>query len=139
MPDKAHSTADMISGMTPALQPGAFVFITATDPAQIAAFTPHAMATFQEAEGLSLIVPVDVAAQAACDTDSPMRCITLNVYSSLEGIGLTAAVSTALGDAAIPCNIVAAYHHDHVFVPADKCDHAVEILKALQNGAREKA
>jgi hypothetical protein len=69
------------------------------------------------------------------NVDHPMRCITLNVFSSLEGVGLTAAVSTALGDNGIPCNMVAAFHHDHVFLPSEMCGQAMEILLSLQNQA----
>jgi hypothetical protein len=61
-----------------------------------------------------------------------MRRITLTVFSSLEGIGLTAAVSDALTRDGIPCNMVAAYHHDHVFVPSDKAERAMAVLIDLQ-------
>ena len=65
-----------------------------------------------------------------------MRCRTLNVYSSLEGDGLTAAVSNALGEAGIPCNMIAAYHRDHVFVPSDKASKAMDVLARLQSQAK---
>ena len=116
----AHTAHDMISAMTPSLKPGVFVFITIADPALIKALSPAAISTFKEEEGMSLLVPIETAEESGIEIDHPMRCITLNVYSSLEGVGLTAAVSTALGDAGIPCNMVAASHHDHVFVPSDK-------------------
>jgi hypothetical protein len=64
-----------------------------------------------------------------------MRCITLNVYSSLERVGLTAAVAQALADESIACNMVAAYHHDHAFVPASDADRAMAVLTALQSSA----
>lgn len=139
MHDIAHSAQDMICGMTPLEQPGDYVFAIAAEPAQIASLTPHALATFKEAEGLSMILPLEVARRAALDLSSPMRCITLNVYSSLEGVGLTSAVASALGEASIPCNMVAAFHHDHVFVPSDKCAQALDILKALQDQAKARA
>jgi hypothetical protein len=135
MPKIAHSALDMISGMTPAPQTGDFVFITTDDSAVVARITPLAIASFKEAEGMSMIVTVEVAKEAGFEIGSPMRCITLNVYSSLDGVGLTAAVSAALGDASIPCNMVSAFHHDHVFVPSAMCDRAMEILTDLQNKA----
>jgi uncharacterized protein len=46
-----------------------------------------------------------------------MRQITLDVHSALDGVGLTAAVAVALAAEGIPCNMIAAHHHDHVFVP----------------------
>ena len=86
-----------------------------------------------EAEGLSLIVPLDAAPQGAL----PMRCITLQVHSSLEGVGLTAAVSAALAQAGIPANMVAGYHHDHVYVPSADADRALKVLQQLQRDAAE--
>ncbi len=136
MPEVAKTARDMIAGMTPTLQPGIFVFITTGNPALIKSLSSQAISTFKEEEGMSLIVPVEVAEDKGLDVEHPMRCITLNVYSSLEGVGLTAAVSTALGDAGIPCNMVAAYHHDHVFVPSDKSRTAMDVLARLQSRAR---
>ena len=62
------------------------------------ALLPAAIATFHEDEGLSLLVPAEAAGEAGQPVDQPMRCITLNVYSSLDGVGLTAAVAAALAD-----------------------------------------
>ena len=56
-------------------------------------------------------------------------------YSSLAGVGLTAAVSGALAEAGIPCNMIAALRHDHLFVPEEMGDRAMQVLKALQQSA----
>ena len=135
MPEVAHSAYDMISGMTPEPQPGVFVFVTTDDPALISLLSTQAISTFKEEEGMSMLVPLELAEIWELNVDHPMRCITLNVYSSLEGVGLTAAVSTALGASDIPCNMVAAFHHDHVFVPSEMCGQAMEVLERLQNQA----
>ena len=91
---------------------------------------------FREAEGVSLILPAALSPPGV-QASSEMRMITLTVQSSLNGIGLTAAVSTALAGAGIPCNMVAAFHHDHVFVPAEMADRALAVLRSLS--ASEKA
>lgn len=130
MPGIIHDTTDMIAGMTPELQSGTFVFALSENAKLIS----QAICTFKESEGMSLILPIAIARDAGLDCSAPMRCITLNVYSSLEGVGLTAAVATALSNAGIARNMVAALHHDHAFVPADKTEAALEILNALQNG-----
>ena len=67
-----------------------------------------------------------------------MRRIVLTVHSALDGVGLTAAVASALAAEQIPCNVVAAFHHDHVFVPADMAKRALAILEALEEAARER-
>ena len=123
-------TADMIRSMAPMRAPGQFVFCTLDETASSKLLTEAAIASFREAEGLSLILPVQAAAQAGFDTSLPMAQITLQVHSALDGVGLTAAVATALAEAGIPCNMVAGYHHDHAFVPEDRADEAVQILTA---------
>ena len=57
--------------------------------------------------------------------------ISLGLDSSLEDVGLTAALSRALADAGISANIVAALHHDHIFVPWERRDEALKALQAL--------
>lgn len=122
----------MIGNMDPVLRDGRFVFATFPDgapPDLLAA----SIASFHEDEGLSLILPADTAKAAGLPSDQPMRCVTLRVHSSLIGVGLTAAVATALADAGIACNMVAAHHHDHAFVPAADTERAVKILRDLQD------
>lgn len=135
----ARSTYDMISGMTPTARLGEFVFATFAEHVPDKTLLSEAISVFREEEGLSLIVPIEVAAIAQLSLDQPMRCITLNVYSSLEGVGLTAAVSSALGACGIPCNMVAAFHHDHVFVPSQLCHQAMKVLATLQNQTVENS
>ncbi|SFD65420.1 ACT domain-containing protein [Roseivivax sediminis] len=120
----------MIRHMRPELCPGRYVFAGSDDPALAA----RALATFREDEGLSLILPEEVAREAGLPADLPMRRITLRVHSALDGIGLTAAVSGALTEAGIACNVVAALHHDHVFVPAPDATRALAALEALSDG-----
>ncbi|EHQ56945.1 hypothetical protein OMB55_00006650 [gamma proteobacterium HIMB55] len=92
--------------------------------------TPLAIATFREAEGLTLVLP-----QSAVDrlenVSAPMSRITLEVHSSLEAVGLTAAVAGALAEEGISANVIAAYYHDHIFVPKASADRALAVLQAL--------
>lgn len=89
------------------------------------------LATFREGEGISLICQKEEAETIGLAYDGIFTKITLSVYSSLEAVGLTAAVSTALTEGNISANVVAAYHHDHVFVPKDKAEEAMRILRRL--------
>jgi hypothetical protein len=139
MPKIAHTAHDMISGMTPVLRPGDFVFVTTNDANLAASLSSGSVSTFREKEGLSLLIPVELAERSSLTVELPMRCITLNVFSSLDGVGLSAAVASALGDNNIPCNMIAAFHHDHVFVPSEMAAHAMEVLIDLQNQAAKPA
>lgn len=91
----------------------------------------HPIATFREKEGLSVICLQDEAERHGFEYDGVMNLITLNVYSSLEAVGMTAAISKVLTDADISANIVAAFHHDHVFVPKAKAIQALKLLQAM--------
>lgn len=65
--------------------------------------------------------------------------LTLSVQSDLHDVGLTAAVATTLAQAGIAYNVVAAVHHDHLFVPADAADAALAALATLQRAAVARA
>lgn len=94
-----------------------------------------AIGTFREDEGVTAIVPESVARELG-EEGPAMARITLTVHSSLEGVGLTAAVAGALAEAGIACNMVAAFHHDHLFVPADCGEEALAILRGLAEASR---
>ena len=57
--------------------------------------------------------------------------ITFGVQSSLVAIGLTARVAAALAARGISANMIAAFHHDHVFVPWDRREEAMTALREL--------
>jgi len=123
----------MIAGMTPVLDGAAYVFATlAPDAANAAAAVAAAIAVFRESEGVSVVVEATAAAGLGLPAGPRMRRIELRVYSDLEGVGLTAAVASALARRSIACNMIAAFHHDHVFVPADRAVEALAVLEALQ-------
>lgn len=124
MTGRVRDTAAMIAGMAPELDPRRWAFVAVT-PDRAPELLGAALGTFREAEGVSAIVPADLAG------DAPVFArIVLTVQSDLEGVGLTAAVATALADAGIACNVVAALHHDHLFVPVDRADEAMVVLQA---------
>ncbi len=120
MSGAVRDLALMLAGLDPHLDPQRYQFVTAPGP------RAQALATFHEDEGWSSIVVADDAAAA------PMKRITLQVHSALEGVGLTAAVTTCLAQAGIACNMVAAFHHDHLFVPEVDANRALALLKSLQ-------
>ncbi len=130
-------TRKMIASMTPVLQPGVFVFCSMLHTQDSNAAASLARGSFAEDEGLSLILAKDDADRLGLTYETEMKQITLMVFSSLTGIGLTGAVATELAREKIPANVVAATQHDHVFVPARKADAAMELLRNLQARARD--
>lgn len=135
MPHVIRDTHAMLANMTPVLTDGEFVFCATQDADVIARALPLALGSFKEEEAVTLILGRADAATFGFAEVMPMRRIVLNVYSSLEGVGLTAAVSGALAAENIPCNMVAAFHHDHVFVPTDMTERALAVLRDVQKRA----
>lgn len=129
--ERVSDRREMIARMDPVLMPGRFCFCTVADVAQ----AEGALATFREEEGLSVLLPVAGAEALGLPVESVMRQITLRVQSSLEGVGLTAAVAGVLADAGIACNMIAARLHDHAFVPEARAEEALALLMALQGRA----
>jgi len=86
---------------------------------------------FQESEGLTVIT----SAEAATPQNNRWIWLELSVYSDLQAVGFLAKVANALAKANVPCNAVAAYHHDHIFVPEGKADAAIRAIEALRTQA----
>ena len=62
----------------------------------------------------------------------PFALITLNVHSDLMAVGFLAKVTEALAKEGISANAFSAYHHDHLLVPYERRDDAMEALEKLQ-------
>lgn len=127
----------MLANMSPALDPETYRFCSVADESVTAVLVASSLGLFRESEGVTVIVSDDVARRLGLAGSDPMARIVLNVYSALDGVGLTAAVASVLAQADIACNMVAAFHHDHVFVPLPAADKAVAILASLQANAAD--
>ena len=121
----------LLQSLSPTLQEESFVFTYTKKSFNWSKIRPWGM--FQEQEGTTLILEQHVADVYHFSYEGIFSCITLQIHSSLDAVGLTAAVSQALAQQNIPANMVAAYHHDHIFVPQEKAMDALNILKALSH------
>jgi hypothetical protein len=119
---------EMIASLEPVLREGEFVFVTVGGSG---ANGLPAEATIREDEGVTVVLLREHADEAGLEYDFVARWITLTVHSSLSAVGLTAAFATALGEAGISCNVLAAFHHDHILVPVDDAARAMEALREL--------
>lgn len=82
---------------------------------------------------MTIIAPAAQFAGQGVEVLAKWALITLRVHSSLQAVGLMAAVAQALADAGISVNPVAGFHHDHLFVPWARRDEALQILEALSD------
>ena len=119
----------LLKTMSPRLNEGEFVFccvpdLTGIDPASV-------IGTFQEAEGTTVILSRRKADELGLPYSFVSAWITLTVHSALEAVGLTAAFSAALTREGISCNVIAGYHHDHIFVGIHDAPKAMAALHRL--------
>lgn len=121
----------LIASMSPALEETFFCFITHPNPP--ADWLTKAKGVFLEQEGTTLILDISVAQHLGLEFNGEYCCITLNVHSSLEAVGLTAAFSSALASHNISANVVAGFYHDHIFVAKDDAHKAMETLERMSS------
>jgi uncharacterized protein len=92
---------------------------------------PGVMAVVLEDEGATVVVTVEEAEGRGWPTGFRAAWLTVAVHSSLEAVGLTAALADVLASRGIPCNVLAGWFHDHLLVPLDRADEAVRSLESL--------
>lgn len=124
----------LLATLSPRLNPGEFVFCWVAQPTvvQVAA----ALGSFRESEGTTLILARAEADRLGLAYDYLAAWITLDVQSSLAAVGLTAAFATALAEETISCNVIAGYHHDHLFVAQADAERALAALQRLAMESR---
>jgi hypothetical protein len=123
--------AKLLATMSPVLMTGEFVFLSFPD----AVYGDHAnldpIASIAEGEGLTLVVEKTRADQHDLEYQSSYKGITLEVHSSLDAVGLTAAFSDKLSEHGISANVIAGYFHDHIFVQSADAGQAMIALRQL--------
>ena len=116
----------LLKTMKPTLNVGEYVFCTTDDITQIN--FSDIILLFKEAGGITVILNKSVADNLRLEYTFIASWITLNVHSSLESVGLTAAFSKVLAEENISCNVVAGYFHDHIFVDKKDAEKSMVIL-----------
>ena len=121
----------LLRNMSPELTEGEFVFCSFEN----SRYGDHAylqpVASFAEHEGLTLVVPRSKADEHALHYESVFSCITLQVHSDLEAVGLTAAFAAKLTQHGISANVIAGYFHDHIFVQQALAQKALTAIREL--------
>lgn len=107
-------------------------FASIADESQIA--RNKVLATFHENGRVAVIAPKEYLDTVAIDNEGPYAKLTIDVYTSLELVGLTAVIATKLAQNGISANVVAAFYHDHVFVQYGLRNKAIGFLESLKNG-----
>lgn len=123
----------ILASLAPKLHDEAYIFCTIGNGRYGDHPELEPIASFMEAEGLTLVIPRHRADEHGIAYEAVFKCITLSVHSSLEAVGLTAGVATKLAAKGISANVIAAFYHDHVFVQAHRAEEALAALGELAN------
>ena len=123
----------LIRNLEPRILPDTYVFCSVEDANYGALSQTSPLASFAESEGLSLVLTRESADQEGLAYEGTFRCISLQVHSSLEAVGLTAAVTGELAAEGISANVIAGYHHDHIFVPSRQAESALRLLENMSS------
>ncbi|MBW4461314.1 MAG: ACT domain-containing protein [Nodosilinea sp. WJT8-NPBG4] len=126
--DGETNLTKLLSSMRPILREGEYVFCTL--PA-LGSLDLDPVGFFKEEEGLTLILARPQAEAASLPYSAIFAMITLSVHSSLEAVGLLAAIATRLASHGISVNPVSAFYHDHLFVPVAQAEAAIALLHEL--------
>lgn len=120
----------LLRDMSPILEETIYVFATVSEE-RFNALQVEPLMMFKEAEGTTLILEKSAAEAENIEGAMASKRITLDVHSALEAVGFMAAISKGLMEEGIPCNVVAGYYHDHLFIPLDKVDRAMDVLNGF--------
>ena len=121
---KERDLGRLLAGLAPSVRPVPYVVVETDDDVP-------AVAVIVEDEPTTRVVEQTVADANSLAYSFVAAWITCTVESDLEAIGMTAAISRALADAGIACNVLAGSRHDHLLVPWDRRDDALAVLSAL--------
>lgn len=123
----------MSRALDPARHAGVFAFVCVPDE-HADGVGLDVVARVREAEGTTLVIPEEQALARGLAVRFRCAWITLQLPSALDATGLTARFAAALAADGIACNVVAGAHHDHLFVPVERADDALRLLRGLRWG-----
>jgi hypothetical protein len=128
--DGARDLKAILSSLTVSRREGTYVYVSESSVA-----LPDAAATIQEDEGTTLVVERGEAERLGLRWTFASVWLTVEVHTSLDAVGVIAALAAALCEAEIPCNVLAGYYHDHFLVPVERADEAEAVLESIRQRA----
>lgn len=121
----------LLAHLDPEMLPGRYVYVDLEQAAAQSVSDRLLLASVREPEGLCGVMRQEDADRLGLEYEFIGSWITLRVRSSLDGVGLTAAISAELAAAGIPCNVMAGLHHDHLLVPQEMATSALWTLEQV--------
>lgn len=123
--------AAMLRTLSVKLHPETYVFCT-FPPGESHPSSLPAKGIFEEDEGKTVITTEAAAKEHGLNYFFPCCQLTLAVHSSLDAVGLLAAITTHLAkEVGVGVNPVSGFYHDHLFVPLGKEQECIVALQGL--------
>ncbi|MCW8109208.1 ACT domain-containing protein [Alteromonas ponticola] len=121
----------LVANLNPSLDDKIYVFISVPldEGKRVPDFPIKGL--FHEREGCTCIVEKKVADAYGYAYSELFCCLTCEVHSSLNAVGLTAVIATTLAKQNISANVVAGFYHDHIFIPTSDAHRALSLLNQL--------
>ena len=120
----------LLTSMKPKHIAGEFIFCSLSEnEMSTLSFVP--LFIFREAEGVTMITTKEYADKNDIHYEHVWSLITLTVHSSLTAVWFLAAITTKLAQSGISVNAISAYYHDHIFVPIERTQEALELLQTF--------
>jgi hypothetical protein len=123
----------LLKSMQPVLRDGTFVFAHVHET-KVSSAKECCVQFFKEDEGIAAILLKEDAARLGINASYESKMISLMVHSSLDAVGFLAAITGKLAAAGISVNPVSAFYHDHLFVPVEKAELSMNLLREFSNG-----
>ncbi|MFO0971146.1 MAG: ACT domain-containing protein [Candidatus Saccharimonadales bacterium] len=108
-----------------------YIYCATNSYDKVADLLPDSVGLFKENEATTVIILKELLQDDDVQRSGSYAKLTIDVHTSLEAVGLTAAMAKVLTKYGISANVVAAYYHDHIFVPYELKDQAIKALSSL--------
>ena len=125
--------AAILAALAVTRRPGTWVVCEVTGPASVPDLDLVA-ALVVEDEATTVVLAEPDADRLGLVPRFRAAWLTVEVATALDGVGLTAALAEALASHDLPCNVLAGSRHDHLLVPVERADEALDVLRRLRTG-----
>ncbi len=105
----------------------------ATKEGEVAVAIRDVAGLFHEDEGLTIIASTRYLESIGLAYTGPYARLTISFSATHNIPGFSAILVQKLAEVGIPTGVIAAYFHDHIYVPYDYRKEAIALLKNLRN------